>query len=496
MALTPWQQEFINTWSHGSTKKHPSFEVDLPVAHSRSTSSFKQLAFDFRPKPIEYADTAFEITQDANISDMPGSFFGNKAPKIAATVEKRGWKIPALSRNMKIGLGLGGLVAAKMFFGRKKEYKDYSNVSLFGNGFSGRDDTYNTIEGLKHGGQAQKKRREMTPFGSGWDPLRNLVADHLGAGQKAFKGFTESKGFQQALTKGKIVKTLGQGAFGEAHLMETSISLGGKEHAFQYVRKTPLRTKPEKVFAEARAMDKMSDLNAPNVYGINKEHQTYMEHFKGEMAHDIMLRGDALPETFVNDLDQFFQASKSRDIAHIDAIRDVTSYHGKLVEKGLYADEYVPHNIIMTPEGRAGVIDFGQAVPASTKPKYKEKFLGLFGQDATKEEYRTHLAMSGYIGKKLPTAGDLDAELVAGLRRQKGKISPEYQVRERTVSDTGKSSASAAATNKGGKIRSSDPMRKEVMAVNQKRASAAMFTNAKSGGRRSKSAYTSGRKTI
>jgi hypothetical protein len=36
------------------------------------------------------------------------------------------------------------------------------------NKFSGKDDSYNTIEGLLHGGEAEKKRKELTEFGSGW----------------------------------------------------------------------------------------------------------------------------------------------------------------------------------------------------------------------------------------------------------------------------------------------------------------------------------------
>jgi hypothetical protein len=53
----------------------------------------------------------------------------------------------------KIGVGVGvlGLVAAQP-----------------GTWFSGKDDEYNTIEGLRHGGYAQQMRRVLTDFGSGW----------------------------------------------------------------------------------------------------------------------------------------------------------------------------------------------------------------------------------------------------------------------------------------------------------------------------------------
>jgi len=48
--------------------------------------------------------------------------------------------------------------------------------------FSGKDDDYNTIEGLRHGGMAGKTRAENTGFGSGW--LRKLVGK-IGSGVKS-----------------------------------------------------------------------------------------------------------------------------------------------------------------------------------------------------------------------------------------------------------------------------------------------------------------------
>jgi hypothetical protein len=355
----------------------------------------------------------------------------------------------------------------------------------------GRDDAYNTISGLLHGGFAQAMRKKFTPFGSGWDPLRNLVAEHLGQGQEIFQNFTRSKGFQEALSKGKIVKELGAGAFGEAHLMETTINLGGKEHPFQYVRKTPLQTRPDKVIAEVKAMHTMSDLNAPNVYGVNKEYQVFMEHFKGELAHKIMNRGGTIPESAIDDLEQFFNKTHERGYAHLDAIRDVSRFHPQLAEEGLYADQVTPYNVIITPEGRAGVFDWGQATKASTKPK--SGFL------ATAEEEKVKMSMSGYVGKQLETAADLDRELIAGLRRQKGKLSDQFVFADpETISNTGKS-ASTAATNKGdipkphAKTQESS-MRKLGMAATQKKAVAGLFRDATFGGSRSKSNFVSARK--
>lgn len=373
-------------------------------------------------------------------------------------------------------------------------------IGLHGTFFSGRDDAYNTIEGLKHGGQAQKKRREMTPFGSGWDPLRNLVADNIGKGPSVFQEFIRSKGFSEALTKGKIVKELGQGAFGEAHLMETTVQVGQQSHTLQYVRKTALNLKPQKVIEEAKAMHALSDLNAPNVYGIDKEHRTYMEHFKGVMAHEHMLYGGTIAKNTIDDLETFFNASHKRGIAHLDAIRDASRFHPDLSEQGLFTDEVTPYNVIITPEGRAGVFDWGQSTKAGTKPRH--------GMLSDAEQNKVHYSMTGYIGKTLPTAADLDRELITGLRKQGGKLSEQYTRKvDSTISNTGESAATAGDLPKN-KVPQGAPfpnatfasssdqgsIRKLGMAKTQKATSAMMFENGRSGGKRSKSAFAASRK--
>ena len=56
-------------------------------------------------------------------------------------------------------------------------------ITLLGIGaymmFSGKDDDYNTIEGLRHGGMAEQMRKQLTDFGSGW--IRRAIK--LGIGQ-------------------------------------------------------------------------------------------------------------------------------------------------------------------------------------------------------------------------------------------------------------------------------------------------------------------------
>ena len=59
--------------------------------------------------------------------------------------------------------------------------------------FSGKDDNYNTIEGLAHGGEGQKKRKELTEFGSGWRGIVNIPRSLQTLFK--FKGQHRTKGF-------------------------------------------------------------------------------------------------------------------------------------------------------------------------------------------------------------------------------------------------------------------------------------------------------------
>jgi tRNA A-37 threonylcarbamoyl transferase component Bud32/curved DNA-binding protein CbpA len=55
------------------------------------------------------------------------------------------------------------------------------------NRFSGRDDSHNTIEGLRHGGIAERKRKELTHFGSGFDPKQMLSEYEIDSFKRAFR---------------------------------------------------------------------------------------------------------------------------------------------------------------------------------------------------------------------------------------------------------------------------------------------------------------------
>ncbi len=462
--------------------------------YSLSNKAWKKL------KPHDIGNVVEELPSEA---EAIAHVFGN-GPRIRDTVEQAAATSSKLAReplshatkrNLAIGASLlTGYSLIRLLRSTPKP-SDYSDVSLFGNGFSGRDDNYNTIEGLKHGGYAQKMRRSMTPFGSGWDPLRNLVAEHLGQGEHVFEQFTRSSSFHEAISSGKVVKNIGQGAFGSADLMKTNVKIGSISHELEYVRKTDLSGEggPEMI-KEALHTRKLSDLNAPNVYMIDNQNRMYMEHFKGESASELMYRGGQIPAAAIDDLESFFKTAHQRGVAHIDAIRDV----GLISRTRKAAGEVIPHNVIMTEQGRLGVIDYGTVVDPHTRPQS-----GLFSSE---DSSRTKIFMKSWVGKELPTAADLDMELVAGLRRQKGKLSAKYT----DVPAAGDSAATAAGPQvksepenfdffapkpSSGKI-SSDPMRKQKMAASQKQATKNLFSNATFGGSRSRSTFAaSGVKT-
>lgn len=430
--------------------------VNLPVRETYNP--VREMGF-VRPKP----NSSF---YDELSPEFMHSVYGNAVEPNSSVAVK---KINFFRKHWKLGIAAVGL------------------IGLTGWAFSGRDDESNNISGLLHGGSAQQMRRSMTPFGSGWDPLRNLVSKHIGTEAGAFSKFISSSGFRESLNKGKIIKELGQGAYGEAHLMGANINIGDSSHYFEYVRKTPLIASEKTVANEVASMSALGDLNAPTFYGMNEQNQFFMEHFKGEMAHQIMLSGRSLKPETIADLKQFVTKSHERGIAHTDMIRDVSLLNKNLFEEKGFVGEYVPHNVIITPEGRAGVIDYGMATSATAVSGRNEA-------GRANPVMRTFDAYTGKpnIGKP---AANLDNLLIAGLERQQGGITPEFIAEEtraalRTTEGSISSKSSAATATIGGKIR------KVQMAQSQYRTTQMLFEDGRSGGKRSKSAFISARKTI
>lgn len=125
----------------------------------------------------------------------------------------------------------------------------YATYSIM---FSGRKENFNTIEGLRHGGMAEQKRKELTDFGSGWNALRGLTR-----ASETLAEMTSSKAFQTALKEATQVKLLGKGDF--ATVSKMSAKFRGKD--FSFARKVG-NIHPN----EAQALEELGGSLAPNLY--------------------------------------------------------------------------------------------------------------------------------------------------------------------------------------------------------------------------------------
>lgn len=216
----------------------------------------------------------------------------------------------------------------------------------------GKDDAHNTIEGLRHGGLSEQKRRELTDFGSGWNPFRKIAAALYKDAPDALEQLIGSKGFRSALSRGKIVRPFTQGGYGSAELLESEF-LGQR---FRYVRKTMLEEASREDFmAEVGAMERLGGENAPSVYQHNFQEgragsSIYMEAFEGEDVWSLLQRGERLTPAQVLQLNEFLGIAEAAGYQHLDLARVVTTSQGESI---------LPHNIIRTKEDKLGVIDWG-----------------------------------------------------------------------------------------------------------------------------------------
>jgi len=204
--------------------------------------------------------------------------------------------------------------------------------------FSGRDDAYNTIEGLRHGGMAEKERKKNTPFGSGYDVVRGIAQD-LG---QSYGSVLKDKAFAAAIRGGAVVKELGSGQFGVTHLMKTSYM--GRE--FSYIRKSIhegeehlarwAQTNREgrlpldfikhntNLKNEASAMSMLADTSfAPSPY-LAESNQLFMELMPGKALHDLGVSN--VPKDILPRVRQAIEETKSRGLANFDIKADNIMY--------------------------------------------------------------------------------------------------------------------------------------------------------------------------
>lgn len=217
-----------------------------------------------------------------------------------------------------------GLVISKV--GQETRLQRIKN---FKQRISGKDDAYNTIEGLPHGGEGHAMRKKMTPFGSGWDALRNLVKQ----GEK-FDDMLRTPEFQKSLLEASEVGVIGEASkMGSATHMKSTFR--GQE--FSFIRKKGIIGEHE-----GSTMQKFQDDFAPSLYAERATDQGRvldMEMFKGTEFRSPMTKGD-LPESAMQSLQ-----------ANVQKMHSAGYVHGDIH----------PGNAFLTEGGQVGIIDFGGA---------------------------------------------------------------------------------------------------------------------------------------
>lgn len=226
----------------------------------------------------------------------------------------------------------------------------------------GKDDNFNTIEGLRHQGVAGYFRKHFTDFGSGWDALRSLVR----AGE-TFEDMIGSSTFQKALKESKTVKRIGEeSAKGEVFLM--SGNFRGQELSFarKFGKKGSLITE-----SEIAAQKELQNLMSPTVYNS-------MPGFNDDMAGFIDM------ELFTGRT--FRQMSYNTAVKHQSALESSMLFmHSRNIAHG----DLHPGNVMLvsTPYGKkAGIIDFGATSSASEQvPNIAMGFTGRIDEITRKD---------------------------------------------------------------------------------------------------------------
>lgn len=106
-----------------------------------------------------------------------------------STLMKNTWKTVKGSRvadiirksPYKAGIGAFLTGGATLALATRPDYRSTGIIP-------GRDDAYNTLEGLPHGGLGQDMRRNLTEFGSGWRGMFTSVAGTAAVGTAAYAG--------------------------------------------------------------------------------------------------------------------------------------------------------------------------------------------------------------------------------------------------------------------------------------------------------------------
>jgi endonuclease YncB( thermonuclease family) len=308
--------------------------------------------------------------------------------------EQRNLTEEELATSKRVGYALQKTHGPNSF---KKGKKKYSKDAPTQQRWSGRDDEYNTIEGLKHGGWAQFVRKELTDFGSGWDPLRQIAKSVFGHldDEGAFKALTSSEEFKSAIQMGLKTpgKELGQGVTASVKSYQSTLNIAGQSHDFEFAvkRLDPSRGATlQETAHESSVLQQLGSERAPSFYGRETDFgmdisspSIFMEKFN---VSPNKVSKVPLSQKELTDAESFLAGAHTKEITHTDLhsgnlVRTFTS-QGK-EEVGFL--DWGMANRFKEVNGIGGIQDMGLA--KSGGRKVLEELKSRFGRDVDIHEY-------------------------------------------------------------------------------------------------------------
>lgn len=207
--------------------------------------------------------------------------------------------------------------------------------SQFGTKFSGADDAFNIIEGLKHGGLAEQLRHKLSDFGSGW--VRKALSMGIPAEQVASASTKLGKQMSVIGTnegsQWVIGKQLGAGGFGS--VSEAFQAGTGKAGIYKTSRGAPMNFDPSKGEGVISPAFKHAILDQPDTKFINDyfipSNQSLKRTIGDEgmtMAHEAKMQrlaheqyGKIVPEVYGTTPTGFIMESAGRPISEQETVK-------------------------------------------------------------------------------------------------------------------------------------------------------------------------------
>lgn len=179
IAIPESGQENITSWRHPESNihihSHDDFWTFHEDKHAAGTMLVKKILKQGNYSPFKLGLELLRGIPHAISEGVPGAYYWAKGELFG---EDRSM-VDRIFNEMK---DVGGY---EQYLKRAFALKG-ARARLLENRIPGGDDAYNTIEGLRHGGMAEKKRRELTEFGSGWRGMKQL-------GKSLVKGLSSSQ---------------------------------------------------------------------------------------------------------------------------------------------------------------------------------------------------------------------------------------------------------------------------------------------------------------